>query len=235
MVCAGTIAGLAVGVILVAAEPVVVGTDAPFPSYTYVDAAGTITGFERDLMDEICLRARLDCTWELANFEELIPGVMSGRFDVVLGGMAVTDARRALVDFTATYHATDPEEWYIGRPNAPPPSRALIAVQSGTVHEARLLELQLRHLAFASEPEVLNALGAGTVDLAFGPFQSRDDVAAFMGVMGLEFLYSDLLPDDGVGMAVCKGNDGLLRQLDAAIAAMRRDGTLAMLETRWFE
>jgi polar amino acid transport system substrate-binding protein len=235
MVCGGTIAGLATGLMLAASEPVVIGTDAPFPAYTYLDAAGVITGFERDIMDEVCTRARLDCTWELANFDQLIPGVMSGRFDVVLGGIAVTDERRQLVDFTASYHSTDPEEWYIGRPGAPAPASALTAVQSGTVHEAHLRDLGYRHLPFPTEPEVLEALGSGAVDLAFGPFQTRDDVARVMAAKGLDFLYSDLLPDDGVGMAVCKGNEGLLDQLDAALAAIRGDGTLALLETRWFE
>jgi ABC-type amino acid transport substrate-binding protein len=235
MVCAGTIAGLATGLILAATEPVVVGTDAPFPSYTFVDAAGVITGFERDMMDQVCTRSGLQCTWELANFDELIPGVMSGRFDVVLGGIAVTDDRRNLVDFTEVYHATDPEEWYIGRPGADAPSRAVIAVQSGTVHEAHLRAKGYRMVRFATEPEVLAALRDGTVDLAFGPFQTRQDVSAFMADNGLNFLYADMLPDDGVGMAVCKGNDVLLGRLNTAIAAMRRDGTLAMLENRWFE
>lgn len=235
MVCAGTIAGLATGLILAASEPVVVGTDAPFPAYTFLDANGVITGFERDLMDEVCTRAMLDCAWQLANFEELIPGVMSGRFDVVLGGIAVTDARRQLVDFTMPYHSTDPEEWYIGHPGAPAPSAALIAVQSGTVHEARLRDLGYRHTPFPTETEVLAALKSRAVDLAFGPFQMREDVGAFMTSEGLDFLYSDMLPDDGVGMAVCKGNEDLLGALDAALAAMRRDGTLALLENRWFE
>ncbi|TAG25103.1 MAG: hypothetical protein EAZ40_05890, partial [Rhodobacterales bacterium] len=215
MVCAGTIAGLAAGLILAASDPVVIGTDAPFPAYTYVDASGVITGFERDLMDQVCARAALDCRWELANFEDLIPGVMTGRFDVAVGGIAVTDQRRQLVDFTVSYHSTDPEEWYIGRPGAPAPSRAVIAVQSGTVHEAHLRDLGFRHVSLATEPEVLDALREGTVDLAFGPFQTREDITDFMGQNGIDFLYSDMLPDDGVGMAVCKGNEDLLAALDA--------------------
>jgi ABC-type amino acid transport substrate-binding protein len=235
MVCGGTIAGLVTGLVLATSEPVVIGTDAPFPSYTYVNATGEITGFERDLMDEVCARAALDCRWELANFEDLIPGVMTGRFDVVLGGIAVTDARRQMVDFTVSYHSTDPEEWYIGRPGAPAPTAALTAVQSGTVHEAYLRKHDYRHVPFTTEPEVLEALRTGAVDLAFGPFQTRADVSAFMADNGLSFLYNDMLPDDGVGMAVCKGNEGLLVQLDTALAAIAFDGTLAMLENRWFE
>lgn len=235
MSCAGTIAGVVAGLVLASAEPVVVGTDAPFPAYTYLEADGSVSGFERDVMDQVCARAALDCTWQLANFDELIPGVADGRFDVVLGGIAVTDERRQLVDFTQSYHSTDPEEWYIGRPGAPPPGSALIAVQSGTVHEAHLRRLGLRHLSFATELQVLSALAEGRADLALGPFQTRSDLEGMILGNGFEFLYSDMIPDDGVGMAVCKGNTNLLDSLNAALDSMRADGTLETLETRWFE
>lgn len=234
MTCLGAIAALATGVMLAAAEPVVIGTEAPFPAYTYVDEAGTITGFEKDVMDQICDRARLVCTWELANFDQLIPGVMSGKYTVVLGGMAVTDERRMLVDFTTSYYSTDPEEWYIGRPGADPPATALTAVQSGTVHEAHLRRLGLRHTSFATEADVLEALRSGAADLALGPFQTRPDINDFIEAHGLDYLYSDMIPDDGVAMAVCKGNTDLLDTLNAALDAMRADGTLAALESRWF-
>ncbi|MCX7286169.1 MAG: transporter substrate-binding domain-containing protein [Rhodobacterales bacterium] len=238
MVCAGTMAGAVAGLVLAgygdATAPVLIGTDAPFPAYTYLDADGVITGFERDVMDEVCVRAVLDCRWKMAVFGELVPGVMAGRFDIVLGGIAVTDERRLQVDFTQSYHSTDPEEWYIGHANAPMPSLALTAVQSGTVHEAHLQRLGYRHVGFATEAEVLAALAGGTTDLALGPFQSRADIQSFMVENGLDYLYSDLIPDDGVAMAVCKGNP-LLDSLDAALDAMRADGTLAALEFRWFE
>jgi ABC-type amino acid transport substrate-binding protein len=234
MACAGTIAGVVAGLILASGQPVVVGTDGPFPNYILVDEAGVITGYERDVMDEVCLRARLDCDWRLANFDQLIPGVMTGEFDVVLGGMAVNDDRRRLVDFTDSYYSTEPYEWYIGPPGAPAPDQALTAVQSGTVHEAHLQKLGLRHQAFATEPQVLDALAAGTVDLALGPFETRPDIRTYLDQHGFEFLYSDEIPDDGIAMAVCKGNAALLDSLNAALAAMRADGTLAALETRWF-
>jgi ABC-type amino acid transport substrate-binding protein len=235
MSCVGAIAGAVAGLVLASSEPITIGTDAPFPQYTYVDASGAITGFDRDLMDEVCSRAALRCDWELANFDQLIPGVMSGRFDIVIGGMAVTDERRALVDFTQSYHSTDPEEWYIGPPGAPEPSVALVGVQSGTVHEAHLRQMGYRFTAFPTEPQVLEALSSGRVDLALGPFQTRSDIHAFMDATGLDYLYSEMIPDDGVAMAVCKGNTDLLDTLNGALDAMHRDGTLASLEARWFE
>lgn len=235
MACAGAIASALTGLVLAASEPVVVGTDAPFPEYTYVDEAGVITGFESDVMDEVCTRAALSCTWELANFDQLIPGVMTGRFDVVLGGIAVTDERRAVVDFTEPYHGTDPNEWYIGPLDAAAPDKALVAVQSGTVQEAHLRKMGYDHVVFPTEPEVLRALAAGEVDLALGPFETRADIRAFLDRNGFDYVYSEVVVDDGVGMAVCKGNAVLLSALNLALDGMRRDGTLANLENRWFE
>jgi polar amino acid transport system substrate-binding protein len=43
-----------------------------------------------------------------------------------------------------------------------------------------------------------------------------------------------MIPDDGIAMAVCRGNTELLDSLNAALDAMRTDGTLAALEDRWF-
>lgn len=235
MPCLGAIAAAVTGLVLISSEPITIGTDAPFPEYTYVDAAGVITGYERDLMDEVCLRAMLRCDWELVNFDQLIPGVMAGQFDVVLGGMAVTEERRDLVDFTQSYHGTDPEEWYIGPPGAPAPSGALVGVQSGTVHEAHLRHMGYRFIAYPTEPQVLESLAQGKVDLALGPFRTRSDIQAFVAEQGLDYLYAEMIPDDGVAMAVCKGNTDLLDTLNGALDAMRRDGTLASLEARWFE
>lgn len=234
MVCSATISAVIAGLTLANAGPVVIATDAPFPAYTYVDDAGTITGYERDIMDQVCQRATLSCTWVDTTFDQLIPGVMAGEFDVVLGGMAVTDDRRRLVDFTEPYHTTDDTEWFIGRPGAPAPEQALTAVQSGTVHDTHLQKSGFRHLSFSTEAEVLRALAEGKVDLAFGPFESRNDIATIITAQGYDYLYSAELPDDGVAMAVCKGNADLLRSLNAALDAMRADGTLTDLENRWF-
>lgn len=235
MPCLGPVAGVMAGLVLAASEPVVIATDAPFPAYTYVDDQGTITGFERDLMDEVCRRAVLDCRWSDVNFVQLIPGVMAGEFDVVLGGIAVTPERRDMVDFTAIYHTTDPYEWYIGRPGAPEPSAAMTAVQSGTMQESHLRHMGYRHLSFTTEPEVLEALQSGKADLALGPFETRQEIRDFAAENGFDFLYSEPIPDEGVAMAVCKGNDALLTTLNTALEGIRRDGTLASLENRWFE
>ena len=233
MSCFAATSALITGLTLASTQPVVIATDAPFPQYTFVDAAGTITGFERDVMDEVCSRAALSCSWVDTTFDQLIPGVIAGDYDVAIGGVAVTPERRALVDFTISYHGSDDTEWFIGRPGAPLPDAATNAVQAGTVHDGFLRNAGYRTLSFSTEAEVFAALERGEADLAFGPFEGRDDIAALIADKGYDYLYSEVIADEGVAMAVCKGSD-LLDSVNAALAAMQADGTLAALEARWF-
>lgn len=104
MACTGIIAAMGLALTLASTEPVRFATEAPFPPYSYVDDAGEISGFERDVADEVCARAHLTCVWENVQFDRLLPGVMSGEFDVILGGVAVTPDRMKLVDFTIAYN-----------------------------------------------------------------------------------------------------------------------------------
>lgn len=236
MGCFATVSALGATLTFAAAGDgrLTIGTESPFPPYMVTEADGTLSGFEFQLMQEVCKRQSFTCDWKLAAFEELVPGVMAGRFDVVLGGMAITPERRKLVDFTEPYQQTDDTEWFIGHPGAPGPESAKIAVQSGTLHEAWLRNEALDFRSFTTEADALAAVNDGRTDLAFGPFEMRPDLTPFFTENGLEPLYQVPIGDEGTAMAVCKGNAELLTKLNAALTEMEADGTLALLESRWF-
>ena len=214
-------------------EVLTIGTGPAFPPYLYQAADGTLSGMDHELAEGICARIKARCRWEVVEFEELIPGVREGRFDFVLGGMAVTPARRQLVDFTAPYTHGGGLDWYVGPPGAPAPEAARIAVISGTIQAHWVASEGLDARPFIDELATLEAVAAGKADLAFGAFDDRSDLAPAISGHGFDFLWSEQVPDDGVAIAVCKGNDALLDQLNTAIRAMDEDGTLVGLETRW--
>ena len=39
------------------------GTEGAYPPYNFINDAGEVDGFERELGDELCLRAKLTCEW----------------------------------------------------------------------------------------------------------------------------------------------------------------------------
>lgn len=237
MGCLATVSALGAALILASAGEdgrLVIGTDESFPPYVLTDTTGTLMGFDIDVMTEICARTAHDCDFEVATFDELLPGVASGRFDAVIGGIAITPERRALVDFTEAYTDGGEMEWFVGLAGAPPPESARIAVQSGTIHADWLRANGYDHSGYSSEAGALGAVVAGKADLALGPFNDRPDLAPQIEGNGFQFLYQVEIPDDGTGIALCRGNEALRTEFDVAIAAMWADGTLDELENRWF-
>jgi len=233
MACGALTAGIA-ALHLASASPAatIIGTEVPFYPYTQIDQAGDITGLDRDIADEVCKRARLRCEWIATQFDQLIPGLHTGAFDIIMGGIAITDARAKRVDFTIPYTQSGSSSGYLGRPGAPEIDNALTAVQSGTIQEQHLSDTGRRYIALPTEAAVLEALVQGRADLALGAFNS-EATDALIADQGYEFLYSEDIFDDGTAMAVCKGNDPLREKLDAALSAMIEDGTLDEISARW--
>jgi ABC-type amino acid transport substrate-binding protein len=228
MACSGVIAAAGLALSLVSAGPVKFATEAPFPPYTLLNDAGEVYGFEREVADEVCARAHLTCSWQVVQFDQLLPGVMSGRFDVVLGGIAVTPDRMGLVDFTYAYNETTDFDTLYGFEGAPEPGAARVGVQSGTIQEGHARKRGWNAFSYATEADVIGALLAGKVDLAFGAYAEESD-----GSADILPLYEEEVPDMGTAMAVCRGNQALLTQLNAALDAMLKDGTIDEITARW--
>lgn len=236
MACSGAIAGIVSAVTLASVGTparTVIGTEATFPPYILRTAEGELIGFDHDVGEEVCARAKLDCQWQVAPFDELIPGVMAGRFDLAISGIAVTPERDRIIDYSATYAEADGADYFVGLTGAPALPVARIGVQSGTIHETHLRETERSFESFRSEAELLDALTTGDIDLAYGPF-GGEERAEFFTLHGIERLIEETVASAGIAMVVCEGNDTLREKLDAAITEMHNDGTIETLSDRWF-
>lgn len=233
MACGALTAGLAaLHLVSVGAGTTIIGTEVPFYPYTQLEENGEIGGMDREIADEVCKRAALKCKWIATQFDQLIPGLTTGAFDIIMGGIAITDARTKRVDFTIPYTQSGSSSSYIGLPGSPGIDDAITAVQSGTIQEQHLSDTGRRYIALPTEAAVLQALLQGRADLALGSFNS-DATDRMINEQGYEFLYSEDIFDDGTAMAVCKGNDVLRGKLDAALSTMIEDGTLDEISTHW--
>ena len=62
----GTVAGMIVSVALsgmAMAQTIRMGTEGAYPPYNFINDAGQVDGFEREVGDELCKRAGLTCEW----------------------------------------------------------------------------------------------------------------------------------------------------------------------------
>ena len=60
-------------------------------------------GFEVDVANESCRRLSLKCELIVQDFQGFIPGLIAGKFDVIISALSVTEERKKVVDFSRPY------------------------------------------------------------------------------------------------------------------------------------
>lgn len=81
----------------------VMATNAQFPPYEYLDENGQVIGFDADMMKAVCDRLGYELVIENIDFDSIIAAVDSGKADVGVAGMTVTEDRLKNIDFTNPY------------------------------------------------------------------------------------------------------------------------------------
>ena len=84
-------------------EVVRMGTEGAYPPYNFINDGGEVDGFERELGDELCRRADLECVWVTNEWDSIIPNLVEGKYDTIMAGMSITDERDEVIDFTQPY------------------------------------------------------------------------------------------------------------------------------------
>ena len=80
----------------------VMATNAEFPPYEYHEN-NEIVGIDVEIAKAIAEKLELKLDVKDMAFDAIIPSVSSGKADIGLAGMTVTDERKTNVDFTDTY------------------------------------------------------------------------------------------------------------------------------------
>jgi polar amino acid transport system substrate-binding protein len=82
---------------LVKVGTIVMATNATLPPMQYIDANGNVIGMRIELGNDIAAKLCLKPEWVNVTFDAMIPGVQSGRWDMINTGMFYTVARAQVV------------------------------------------------------------------------------------------------------------------------------------------
>lgn len=82
---------------------IVMATNAYFPPYETYDADQKVVGLDVDMAQAICDKLGMELKVEDMEFDSIITAVQSGKADIGVAGMTVTDERLESIDFTDTY------------------------------------------------------------------------------------------------------------------------------------
>ena len=100
---------VSVGTVFAQAETktYIVGTNANYPPFEWVDSNGNFVGLDMDLMRVIAIREGYKIEFLDIGFDSLIPALQAGKVDIVASGMNITSERAKIVDFTDPYWKAD--------------------------------------------------------------------------------------------------------------------------------
>ncbi len=97
------------------AQAIRIGTEGAYEPWNYVDANGNLAGLDIDVMNELCKRAGLECTFVQTAWDTIIPNLNAGNYDVIAAGMSITDERKQSINFTADYSPPESVELHDAR------------------------------------------------------------------------------------------------------------------------
>jgi polar amino acid transport system substrate-binding protein len=213
------------------AQTVRMGTEGAYPPYNFINEAGEVAGFERDLGDELCRRAELECTWVKNDWDSIIPNLVSSNYDTIMAAMSINDERKAVIGFTQDYLPPAPSS-YVALQDGVDLEGGVIAVQTGTVQASHIAETGATMLEFPNIDQVFAAVRNGEADAGFGdhevmrPFVEESNDLVFVG--------EQVNLDEGIGVGVRQSDTELREKLDTAITAMKEDGSLNALIKKHF-
>lgn len=214
-----------------------VGLDPSFPPFEMVDAEGRVVGFDVDLAEAIAARWGVRATFVSIGFDGLIDAVRADRVDAVISAMPYDPLLTRDVRFSKPYFDAG---WRVVVPLGSPITRLQelagrrLAAEWGSEGHVWGRRLRDRHpgLILMLKPtaeEVVTAVLNGEADAAL-----LDGVMARRAATRLRGVDTPLTSEPYV-IVVPRDASRLHARLNAALAALREEGTLLLLEQRWFD
>ncbi|RVV98685.1 transporter substrate-binding domain-containing protein [Mesobaculum littorinae] len=214
-----------------AQDTIRMGSEGAYPPYNFINDAGELDGFERELGDELCARAELTCEWVTNDWDSIIPNLVSSNYDTILAGMSITDERDEVIDFTQDYYPPT-ESVYVAMSEDADLEGGVVAAQASTIQAAHVAETGATLLEFATPDETVAAVRNGEADAVFADYDFLKPVADEDPDM---MIVGEPVPlGDGIGMGLRESDGELKDTFDAVITEMKEDGTLNELLIKWF-
>ena len=224
---------------------VTVATEGSYPPFNYLDRKGLPAGFEMDLAQEACQRIKADCDFVVVKWDDLIPGLLDKKFDIVMSSMDVTTERRRRMGMSRRYYLSPGA--FIAAKGAPfdgPPSllrNKRIGVQRDSTH-GDWVDKSFRRSAqikrYATLAEALDALAKGDVDAVFGDKAQLWLWSQKADGKCCELVGQDIKDNQTLGIGVSAGlrkEDAKLREaFNKAIGEMMTDGTYKKINDKYF-
>ncbi|MBC9958072.1 transporter substrate-binding domain-containing protein [Yimella sp. cx-51] len=205
--------------------------------FNFYESAGKLAGFDVEIGNALAKWLDLTPNPVTGPFDSLVAGLAAKRYDLIIGSMSATEARKKAVDFTDNYYESGAQLFVKkGSPikSAADLKNATVGVTLGTTFE----ELAKKQSGvkdvktYNSDNQALVELGNGRVDAVIttklvGLYQIKQTKLAVEAV-------GPVLAPDPAAIASRKDNSDLTKKVNEFLKKIKSDGEYAKISQKWF-
>lgn len=210
-----------------------------FPPFSFYDQEGELAGFDVDVSREVARRLNRPVNFVATEWDGILAGLLAGKYDAIIGSMAVTPERQKAVDFSDPYYYSG-AQLFIHADNRDEIdgiedcSGKKIGVGLGETYEHYLRENHptVDVVTYKGMPDIFQDMQNGRLDgfvtdRLVGGWQIKKAKMDFVPA-------GDQLYRERIGIPVRKDRPKLVQQINTALAGMRADGFFDTLHRKWF-
>ena len=224
-----------------ASAKLTMATEATFPPYEYYDG-DAIVGIDVEVAQAIAEKLGMELEVTDIAFDSIIPGIQTGKYDMGMAGMTVTDERKEQVNFSDSY-ATGVQV-VIVKDDSPITSvddlfadgaSTVVGTQAGTTGfiyaTSDIEDVGLGTVkSFGKTTDAVEALKNGQVDCVI--LDNEPAKALVAANEGLHILDTEYAVED-YAIAIAKENTVLLEKVNKALSELTADGTLQSIVDKY--
>lgn len=217
-----------------AAGKMVLGTAGDYPPYEFhkeIDGKDEIVGFDIEIAKAIAGSMGVELEIVDMKFDGLLPALVTGDIDFIVAGMVATAERKESVNFSIPYYVAQ-QRFIVKKDNAdklttPADFQGLkIGAQKATIQEdiAKDKFASSEYIGLSKITDLILELKNNKVD---GLILAEPVAKAYVNQNSDLFLAEEILgQEDGVAIAIKKGNEDLVEEIDSILTKLIEDGSV---------
>lgn len=226
---------------------IVIGSEGAYPPFNYFNSKGELVGFDIDIGKALCDNMQAKCRFVSQDWDGMIPALLSGKYDVILASMFITNERRKIVDFTDPYYLA--AMTFVAPKDAIPKDFSTETISQlsvgalGSSTEAEYMEKAYPDAdirLYRSQDELKLDMTNGRIDLIIGDllplleWTSKEKDGSCCTLTG-EIITDSQYVGDGVGMAIRKEDSQLKDKINQALYNITVNGTYQAINEKYFD
>lgn len=220
------------------AKDLIIGTISHAPPFEFQDEKKGLSGFDIDIMNELCKRMDVHCTFKLYDFHRLLNILQQGKVDLAIASIVITPERSQQFLFSLPYKinslqlvtlATAKYQNYAQLKNK------RIGVYKGPIAQlfiAQKLDGQAEVQQYDDVEDLYSALENKEVDAIAVELERA--VYWLANTQGFKMIGKPVHIGEGYGIAAPLGQTQLIEQINQQIKNMEQDGTYLKIYKLYF-